>query len=148
MESKLAFDQKMYNVRAKRGLSFEEGTRKRQKLFKMSRRELRGDEAVARDPEADVPQFVRHLDTTNYQRFMRREYAPSGQQVYLSKLGKWIYHRELLLEIGKCCKRMSKRGDVRDLTRGEGMQVERTNLEKSNEHDRRRRMKKYGQNTP
>jgi hypothetical protein len=38
---------------------------------------------------------------------------------------------------------MFKRDDVRDLTRGEGMQVERTNLEKSNEHDQRRRMEKY-----
>jgi hypothetical protein len=145
MESKLAFDQKMQDARAERGISFEEGTRKRQKLYKMSRRELRGDEAVAHDPEADAPQFVRHLDTTNYQRFMRREQAPSGQQVYQSKSGRWVYHREFLLEIGRYCKRMPKRDDVRVLTRGDGMRIERTNLEKSEEQDQRRRMKKHGQ---
>lgn len=145
MESKLAFDQKMQDARAERGISFEEGTRKRQKLYKMSRRELRGDEAVAHDPEADAPQFVRHLDTTNYQRFMRREQAPSGQQVYQSKSGRWVYHREFLLQIGRHCKRMPKRDGVRVLTRGDGMQIERTNLEKSEEQDQRRRMKKHGQ---
>jgi hypothetical protein len=144
MESRLAFDQKMHDVRTMRGLSFEEATRKQQKLYKMSRRELRGDEAVAQDADADAPQFVRHLDTTNYQRFMRREHTPSGEQVYQSKLGRWVYDRTFLLEIGKCCKRLPKSVEVRNLTRVDGKQIERTNLEKSEELDKRRRMRRHG----
>jgi hypothetical protein len=144
MESRLAFYQKMQDARAMRGLSFDDATRKQQKLYKMSRRELRGDEAVAQDPEADAPQFVRHLDTTNYQRFMRREHTPSGEQVYQSKLGRWVYDRAFLLGIGRCCKRLPKCDDVRNLTRGDGKQIETTNLEKSEQQDKRRRIKQHG----
>ena len=129
MESRLAFDQKMQDARVKRGLSFETRIRKQQKLYKMSRRELRGDDAVAQDPLADAPQFVRHLDTMNYQRFIPRQHAPSGEQVYQSKLGRWIYNRGFLIGIGQRCKRLPERCDVRDLTRRDGEQSERRNLE-------------------
>lgn len=141
VESKRAFDQKMQDARAKRGLSIEERTQKQQKLYKMSRRELRGDEAVAQDPLADVPQFVRHLDTVNYQRFMRREHTPSGDRVYRSKMGKWVYDQKFLLEIGRRCRRLLKRDDVRNLTKGDGGQLERTNLEKSEQRSKRRGLK-------
>jgi hypothetical protein len=127
--SRLAFDQKMQDARARRGLSFEDRTRKQQKLYRMSRRELRGNEAVDQDPLADAPQFVRHLDTMNYQRFMRREHAPSGEQVYQSKLGRWVYDRNFLIEIGRCCKRLPKRNEFRNLTTGDGKEPGRTNLE-------------------
>jgi hypothetical protein len=127
--SRLAFDQKMQDARAKRGLSFEDRTKKQQKLYRMSRRELRGKEAVAQDPLADAPQFVRHLDTMNYQRFMRREHAPSGEQVYQSKLGRWVYDRNFLIEIGRCCKRLPKRSEFRNLTTRDGKEPGRTNLE-------------------
>jgi hypothetical protein len=145
MESRLAFDQKMQDARARRGLSFEDRTRKQQKLYKMSRRELRGDEAVAQDLEADAPQFVRHLDTINYQRFMRREHTPSGEQVYQSKMGRWVYHQSFLLKIGKWCKKLPKRDDVRNLTRGSGEQLEKTNLEKSEQRDERRQKEQHGE---
>jgi hypothetical protein len=128
-ESRLAFDQRMQGARAKRGLSFEDRTRKQQKLYKMSRRELRGNEAVENDPLADAPQFVRHLDTINYQRFMRREHTPSGEQVYQSKLGRWVYDRNFLIEIGKRCKQLPKRSIFRNLTTGDGKESGRTNLE-------------------
>ena len=141
VESRRAFDQKMQDARAKRGLSIEERTQKQQKLYKMSRRELRGDEAVAQDPLADVPQFVRHLDTVNYQRFMRREHTPSGDHVYRSKMGKWVYDQKFLLEIGRRCRRLPKRDDVRNLTKGDGRQPERTNLEKSEQRSKRRGLK-------
>ena len=129
MESRLAFDQKMQDAKTKHGLSFEEWTQKHQKLYKMSRRELRGDEAVAQDYLADAPQFVRHLDTTNYQRYMPREHTPSGEQVYQSKLGRWVYNREFLLAIGQRCKKLPKRNDVTDFTKGDGEQLERTNFD-------------------
>jgi hypothetical protein len=128
-ESRLAFDQKMQDARAKRSLSFEDRTRKQQNLYRMSRRELRGNEAVKQDPLADAPQFVRHLDTMNYQRFMRWEHAPSGEQVYQSKLGRWVYDRNFLIEIGKRCKRLPKRSEFRNLTTGDGKDPGRTNLE-------------------
>jgi hypothetical protein len=145
IESRLAFDQKMQDARAKRGLSFEEGARRQQKLYKMSRRELRGDQAVAQDFEADTPQFVRHMDTINYQRFMRWEDTPSGEQVYQSKLGRWVYDRNFLLEIGKRCRRLPKRDDVRNLTRRDGGQKERTNLEKSVHQREQRRMNQHNE---
>jgi hypothetical protein len=151
IESRLAFDQKMQDARAKRGLSFEDRTRKQQKLHRMSRRELRGNEAVEHDPLADAPQFVRHLDTMNYQRFMRREHAPSGEQVYQSKLGRWVYDRNFLIEIGKCCKRLLKRSEFGNLTTRDGKNPGRTNLEagywkcensgkKRRQRDKRRRL--------
>jgi hypothetical protein len=127
--SRLAFDQKMQAARARRGISFEDRTKKQQKLYRMSRRELRGNEAVEQDPLADAPQFVRHLDTMNYQRFMRREHAPSGEQVYQSKLGRWVYDRNFLIEIGRCCKRLLERSKFRNLTTGDGKEPRRTNLE-------------------
>jgi hypothetical protein len=129
IESRLAFDQKiLQDARAKRSLGFEDRTRKQQTLYRMSRRELRGDEAVERDPLADAPQFVRHLDTMNYQSFMRREHAPSGEQVYQSKFGRWVYGRNFLIEIGKCCKRLPKRSEFRNLTTGGWKIPGRTNL--------------------
>ena len=144
MESRLAFDQKMQDARTKRGLSFEGWSRKQQKLYKMSRRELRGDEAVAKDYLADAPQFVRHLDTTNYQRYMPREHTPSGEQVYHSKLGRWVYNREFLLAIGQRCKKLPKRNDVTDFTKGDGKQMERTNFDGRDSENWYWRFEKYG----
>lgn len=99
------WNQKMIDARARNAASrqadLEEYNRKRFKLMTMSRRELRGDEAVRNDPDADLPQFVRHLDTINYRSYMGAEAAPSGEAVYHSKRGYWTYNQKFLLCIGR-----------------------------------------------
>ena len=133
MESRLAFDQKIQDSRLRRNLSREAHTHKRQKLYKMSRRELRGDDAVKDDPDSDVPQFVRHLDTVNYQRFMHRIKTPSGDQVYESKLGKWTYNRDFILAFRGRCERIAEPQGVRNATKTSDETLSRTNLEKMKE---------------
>lgn len=132
MESRLAFDQKIQDSRSRRDTSQEDHTLKRQKLYKMSRRELRGDEEVMADPKADIPQFVRHLDTVNYQRYMRRSNTPSGDEVYHSKLGRWTYSRDFLLAFQSRCAKLPEHENVRNATRTDAP-LQRTNLEKLNE---------------
>ncbi|KAL2421835.1 hypothetical protein ABEF95_008399 [Exophiala dermatitidis] len=85
---------------ASRQADLEEYNKRRLKLMRMSRREMRGDEAVKDDPDADLPQFVRHLDTLNYRSYMSDRAAPSGDAIYDSKRGYWRYTREFLLEMG------------------------------------------------
>ena len=101
-----AWNQKIINARARNALSrradMVEYNRKRHKMMRMSRREMRGDNAVADDPSADLPQFVRHLDSCcNYRSYMREKYAPDGNDVYSSKRGYWRYSKSFLVEIGK-----------------------------------------------
>lgn len=101
------WNQKMIEARARNAASRQadlgEYNRRRQKLMRMSRRELRGDEAVQDDPDADLPQFVRHLDTINYRSYMSESAAPSGDNIYDSKRGYWRYGREFLLNTGARC---------------------------------------------
>ncbi|EXJ68279.1 uncharacterized protein A1O5_08894 [Cladophialophora psammophila CBS 110553] len=101
------WNQKMIEARARNAASrqadLEEYNRRRLKLMRMSRREMRGDESVKGDPDADLPQFVRHLDTINYRSYMSESEAPSGDAVYGSKRGYWRYTREFLLRMrGRC----------------------------------------------
>ena len=84
---------------------FEYNT-KRLKLLRMSRRELRGDEAVKDDPNADIQQYVRHLDTFNYRRFMPEHAAPTGNEVYQSKRGYWTYSKDFLKHVGLFCEKL------------------------------------------
>ncbi|EHY55695.1 hypothetical protein HRR83_007910 [Exophiala dermatitidis] len=102
------WNQKMVEARARNAASrqadLEEYNKRRLKLMRMSRREMRGDEAVKDDPDADVPQFVRHLDTLNYRSYMSDAAAPSGDAIYDSKRGYWRYTREFLLEMGTRCR--------------------------------------------
>lgn len=101
------WNQKMIDARARNAASrqadLEEYNRKRFKSMTMSRREMRGDEAVRDDPDADLPQFVRHLDTINYQTYMGAGLTPSGEAVYHSKRGYWTYSQKFLLFLGRFC---------------------------------------------
>lgn len=110
--SRQVWNQKIIEARTRNALSrqadMEEYNRKRLKMMRMSRRELRGDAAVVNDPDADVPQYVRHLDScANYRNFMNENSAPDGDTVYASKRGYWRYHRLFLIQVGRRC-RMSK----------------------------------------
>ena len=80
-----------------RAADLEEYNRKRLQQLRMSRRQLRGDAAVLSDPQADRPQFVRDLDTVNYERMVGRDHAPSPDAVYASRSGKFRYNRGFLL---------------------------------------------------
>jgi hypothetical protein len=105
-----AWNQKIMEARARNALSrqadLEEYNRRRLKMMRMSRREMRGDDAVRGDPDADKPQFVRHLDSCcNYRNHMGGDCVPDGNAVYNSKRGYWTYSRAFLLRIGSNCKR-------------------------------------------
>ncbi|KAK5054540.1 hypothetical protein LTR84_001431 [Exophiala bonariae] len=108
------WNQRMIDARARNAASrqadLEEYNRKRFKSLTMSRRELRGDEAVRNDPDADLPQFVRHLDTINYRPYMAVERAPSGEAVYHSKRGYWTYNQNFLLAMGARCRKITAPG--------------------------------------
>ncbi|KAK5035317.1 hypothetical protein LTS07_002753 [Exophiala sideris] len=91
---------------ASRQADMEEYNRKRLKLLTMSRREMRGDFAVKDDPDADTPQFVRHLDTLNYRSYMEESVAPSGDSVYDSKRGYWRYSVPFLLAMRTRCEKV------------------------------------------
>ncbi|ETN46554.1 uncharacterized protein HMPREF1541_00739 [Cyphellophora europaea CBS 101466] len=106
--SRQAWNQKIFDARTRNALSrqadMEEYNRKRLRMMRMSRREMRGDQAVLGDPDADVPQFVRHLDSCcNYRNFVEEKHVPSGEAVYQSKNGYWRYTRGFLLRIGESC---------------------------------------------
>lgn len=83
-----------------RQADIEEYNRKRLLLMRMSRREMRGDDAVQDDAEADAPQFVRHLDTMNYRAYMNEAAAPTPEAVYDSKRGFWRYNPGFMLKVG------------------------------------------------
>ncbi|KAH0844713.1 hypothetical protein AYO21_01969 [Fonsecaea monophora] len=131
------WNQKMIEARARNAASrradLEEYNRRRLKLMRMSRREMRGDEAVKDDPDADLPQFVRHLDTINYRSYMSESAAPSGDAVYDSKRGYWRYTREFLLEMRGRCERVPPPTQLnsRDNIEGGRMRFARTNAEKA-----------------
>ena len=103
---------KMVEAKRRAALSrqadLQEYNKQRLKQLRMSRRDLRGDDIVKDDLEADNPIYVRHLDTVNYRRF--NDYlggaAPSGNEVYQSKRGYWMYSRDFLLSFGE---RLSRR---------------------------------------
>ncbi|OAP60790.1 hypothetical protein AYL99_05792 [Fonsecaea erecta] len=130
------WNQKLIEARARNAASrqadIEEYNRKRLKLMRMSRREMRGDDAVEGDPDADLPQFVRHLDTINYRSYMSQSAAPSGDAVYGSKRGYWRYSREFLLEMRRRCRRVPvpKQLDTSDNIEGGCLKFARTNSEK------------------
>ncbi|KAL6242940.1 hypothetical protein RBB50_010040 [Rhinocladiella similis] len=131
------WNQKMIEARARNAASrqadLEEYNRRRQKLLRMSRREMRGDEAVKDDPDADLPQFVRHLDTVNYRAYLDEKAAPSGDGVYDSKRGYWRYNKEFLLKIRLRCQQVPKPQQLAILNQTDngGLRFARTNTEKS-----------------
>ena len=77
-------------------LDLEEYNTRLNKSMRMTRRELRGDEAVKGDPLADLPQFVRDLDVVNYRSLMREDCVPSSEDIYDSKQGHFRYSRSFL----------------------------------------------------
>ena len=133
------WNQKMVEARARNAASrqadLEEYNRKRLEMLRMSRRKMRGDAAVTDDPHADLPQFVRHLDTVNYRSHMSESAAPSGDAVYDSKRGYWRYSQEFLLKMREYCshvprpEKMPRREHFEDA----GLHFARTNAEKYNE---------------
>ncbi|KIW18341.1 hypothetical protein PV08_02629 [Exophiala spinifera] len=131
------WNQKMVEARARnaaaRQADLEEYNRRRQKLLRMSRREMRGDEAVRDDPDADVPQFIRHLDTVNYRAYLNETAAPSGDSVYDSKRGYWRYNTEFLLKMRPRCQQVIRPPQLATLNQTDicGLRFARTNAEKS-----------------
>ena len=114
---------------------------RRLKLLRMSRRELRGNEAVKDDLNADLPQYVRHLDTFNYRRFMPDSAAPTGNEVYLSKKGFWVYSQDFLKQIGRFCKRLPPRQELTHATRAGASTFARTNAERRVERNQYRHIR-------
>lgn len=144
-EAQHAWTTKMIEARTRREESrradLEEYHRLRLQQLRMSRRQLRGDASVRSDPDADTPQFVRDLDTVNYERFVGRQNAPDGRAIYLSKSGKFTYSRRFLHSFnGPCLDLVPARTDLKSsttsTTTGSAEQVfSRTNAEKI--HDRK-----------
>jgi len=128
------WNQKMVEARAlnaaSRQADLEEYNRKRLKLLRMSRREMRGNEAVKGDADADLPQLVRHLDTINYRRYMDERAAPSPEAVYASKMGYWRYTRPFLLSMRSRCQNVRVSESVMSSTREGGLKFARTNADK------------------
>ncbi|KIW67133.1 hypothetical protein PV04_06405 [Phialophora macrospora] len=132
------WNQKIIEARARNAASrtadVEEWNRKRLKERTMSRREMRGDDAVRGDPDADIPQLVRHLDTINYKNYMVESAAPSPETVFASKRGYWRYSRAFLLAMKPRCAGVrlpSSGGPLNANTPGTGMAFARTNAEKA-----------------
>ncbi|ETI22441.1 hypothetical protein G647_06516 [Cladophialophora carrionii CBS 160.54] len=130
--------QKIIEARARhaasRSADVEEWNRKRLRERTMSRREMRGDDAVRDDPDADVPQLVRHLDTVNYQNYMAPSAAPSPDAVFASKTGYWRYSRDFMLAMRSRCAKAAPtpRGvSLRAETAGKDMPFAQTNAEKA-----------------
>jgi hypothetical protein len=123
--ARLVWNQKIIEARTRNALvrqaDMEEYNRRRLKLMRMSRREMRGDMAVINDSEADKPQFVRHLDSCcNYRNFMSANTAPDGNAVYDSKRGYWRYSAKFLVRVGVPCtnsKQLKRNHAVRAATR-------------------------------
>lgn len=118
MESRIAFDQKLMDARERELNSqiadFEEYESNRRKQMRMSRRELRGDEAVRDDPDADVEQFVRNLDILNYQSLCGKQ--PSGDEIYGSKHGKWKYESNFLKRFMERCPTHKDAASLKSMT--------------------------------
>ena len=127
--SRLMFDEHGFESQARHKSTLDRAQSVHYKLQKLSRRVLRGDGAVKDDPEADIAQFVGHLDTVNYRRYVHNN-GPSGEQVYRSKHGSWAYDREFLQAIGRWCRRLPEPAGVRSATTCMANLPARTNLEK------------------
>ncbi|KAK7890549.1 hypothetical protein LTR67_007757 [Exophiala xenobiotica] len=131
------WNQKMIEARARNAASrqadLEEYNRRRLRLMRMSRREMRGDEAVKDDPDADTPQFVRHLDTINYRSYMDESAAPTGDNVYDSKRGYWRYSLDFVLKIGARCRHIPMPPQLADVSEANpgGLRFARKNAEKT-----------------
>ncbi|OCT51580.1 hypothetical protein CLCR_08092 [Cladophialophora carrionii] len=130
--------QKVIEARARhaasRSADVEEWNRKRLRERTMSRREMRGDDAVRDDPDADVPQLVRHLDTINYQNYMAPSAAPSPDAVFASKTGYWRYSRDFMLAMRSRCAKATPTPpgvSLRAETAGKDMPFAQTNAEKA-----------------
>jgi hypothetical protein len=134
---RIEWNLKIVEARRRSALSrqadMEEYNKKRLRLMRMSRRELRGDAIVDQDTQADIPQYVRHLDTFNYRRYMPQEAAPTGNEVYLSKKGHWTYSRNFLKHFGRYCADLQPRHDAAAAISSEQLQFARTNLERRRE---------------
>jgi hypothetical protein len=106
MESRIAFDQKMMGAREREMSSqladFQEYENNRRRQMRMSRREMRGDDAVKDDPEADIEQFVRNLDLFNYRRLVMGD-PPTGDEIYWSKHGRWKYNYGFVTSFRRRC---------------------------------------------
>lgn len=137
---RIEWNLKMIEARRRSALSrqadIEEYNRRRLKQTRMSRRELRGFHAVANDPDADVPQYVRHLDTFNYRRHMPEKAAPTGNEVYLSKKGRWTYSRNFFKHFGRFCEQLPARPDLAFATNPDHLPFARTNLQRTLERRR------------
>ena len=98
--SRRAWNQKMIEARKRsarsRMLDLEEYNTKLTRSMKVTRRELRGDEAVKGDPLADLPQFIRDLDVVNYRSLMAEDCVPSPEDIYHSKHRHFRYTRAFL----------------------------------------------------
>lgn len=118
MESKIAFDQKMMDARERELGSqmgdLQEYESNRRKQMRMSRREMRGDDAVKDDPDADVPQFLRNLDTLNYKNYCGKQ--PTGDEIYRSQHGQWRYNRDFLMCFRRRCSRQWESTSLKHLT--------------------------------
>ena len=113
-----------------RQADMEEYNRRRTKLLRMSRRELRGDKEVEGDPDADKQQFVRHLDTFNYRKFMPEKAMPTGNEVYQSQRGHWTYSVAFLEHSGLFCHHLPAMPTVRAATMQGVPRYARTTLAK------------------
>lgn len=107
-EDRLRWEEKQVEIRAARAAvrsaDIAEYHRNRFRAFTMSRREMRGTTQcvllTGRDgPEHDQPIFVRHLDATNYRKFLPDHVAPSPDDVYRSKNGRWRYSTAMMKSI-------------------------------------------------
>jgi len=125
MESRIAFDHKMRDARGREISSqladLDEYERNRRRQMLMSRRELRGDEAVENDPDADIQQFLRNLDMFNYQGlvFCRECFSgvqPNGDEVYASKHGRWKYNSHFLKCFMRKCRSHNNVAALRSVT--------------------------------
>jgi hypothetical protein len=125
MESRIAFDHKISDARGReissRLADLDEYERNRRRQMLMSRRELRGDEAVENDPDADVQQFLRNLDVFNYHGLVfcldcLSGVQPSGDEVYASKHGRWKYSSHFLKCFMRKCRSHNNVAYLRSVT--------------------------------
>jgi hypothetical protein len=108
----------------------EEYNRLRPKTLRMSRRELRGDAAVRFYSDPDKLQYVRHLDAINYESFISKKSAPTGQEIFDSKRGYWRYNRQFLLSFRRLAHRVPPPiGDLTHITSATS-EFARTNVQK------------------
>lgn len=118
IEARIALNQRIIDARS-REMTWQvadlEGYKSnRRKQMRMSRREMRGDEAAKDDPDADVPHFIRNLDLFNYQRLCGEQ--PTGQEIYDSKHGRWRYRSSFLMRFRVGCLKHKDADFLRSVT--------------------------------